>query len=151
MEPQLTRSVAAPMGGPGLRTDGGDYHYLWPAQNASGPQRVVHAAGMVSAVFGAWQLLAPRLFSRAVGMTYPDWLLRLAGARDLALGVAILARPESAGWRRVRFVNDLLDTGLIAAAAFAPRADRRRLAAFAALAAGVIALDARAMRAGALD
>ena len=150
MEPQLTRSVAAPMGGRGLRTDGGDYRYLWPGQDASGQERVVHASGMVSAVFGAWQLLAPRLFARTVGLAYPDWLLRLAGARDLALGVAILARPEAPVWRRARFVSDLLDTGLIGAAAFAPRTDRRRLAAFAALAAGVIALDARAARSGAL-
>jgi hypothetical protein len=81
-------------------------------------------------------------------MTYPSWLLRAVGACDLALGVAILARPESRSWRRARFVNDLFDTGLIGAAVFAPRANRRRLAAFAALAAGVTALDARAARAG---
>ena len=147
MEPQMTRSVAAPMGGRGLRTDGGDSSF-WSAGDAGGQARVVHAAGMVSAAFGTWQLLAPRLFARSVGMTYPDWLLRMVGACDLALGVAILARPESRNWRRARFVNDLLDTGLIGAALFAPNANRRRLAAFAALAAGVIALDARAARAG---
>jgi hypothetical protein len=147
MEPQMTRSVAAPMGGRGLRTDGGDYTF-WRVDEAGGQARVVHAAGIVSAAIGAWQLLAPRLFARSVGMPYPNWLWRLAGARDLALGVAILARPESRNWRRVRFVNDLLDTGLIGAAAFAPNANRRRMAALAALAAGVIALDARAARAG---
>jgi hypothetical protein len=147
MEPQLIRSVAAPMGGRGLRTDGGEYAF-WPARDSGGQARVVHVAGMVSAAFGAWQLFAPRLFARAVGMTYPNWLLRMVGARDLALGVAILARPESRNWRRARLANDLLDIGLIGAAAFAPRANRRRVAAFAALAAGVIALDARAARAG---
>jgi hypothetical protein len=134
------------MGGRGLRTDGGDYR-AWTGPDA-GQARVVHAAGIVSAAFGAWQLLAPRMFARAVGMTYPSWLLRAVGACDLALGVAILARPESRSWRRARFVNDLFDTGLIGAAVFAPRANRRRLAAFAALAAGVTALDARAARAG---
>ena len=136
MEPQLTRSVAAPMG-----------YSIWPAPDAAGQARVVHAAGVVSAVFGAWQLLAPRLFARSVGMSYPNWLLRAVGACDLALGVAMLVRPEALNWRRARVVNGLLETGLIGAAAFAPRADRRRLAAFAALAAGVIALDVRAARA----
>jgi uncharacterized protein YjeT (DUF2065 family) len=149
MEPQLTRSVAAPMGGRGLRTDGGADYTFWPLQDAGGQARVVHVSGMLSAAFGAWQLIAPRQFARTVGMSYPDWLLRAVGACDLAVGVAILARPESRNWRRARFVNDLLDTGLIGAAAFAPRTNRRRLAAFAALAAGVIALDARAARAGA--
>jgi hypothetical protein len=137
------------MGGPGIRTDGGDFA-IWPEPGSAGEARVVHAAGLLSAVFGAWQLIAPRMFGRTVGMAYPDWLLRAVGACDLALGVAILAKPESRNWRRARIVNDLLDTGLIGAAAFAPRADRRRLAAFAALAAGVIALDARAARAGSL-
>jgi hypothetical protein len=135
------------MGGRGLRTDGGDYA-IWPEPGSLGEARVVHAAGIVSAVFGAWQLFAPRMFAHAVGMTYPNWLLRAVGACDLALGVAILAKPESRNWRRARLVNDLLDTGLIGAAAFAPRSNRRRLAAFAALAAGVTALDARAARAG---
>jgi hypothetical protein len=146
MEPQLTRSIAAPMGGRGLRTDGGDYT-IWPRQDADGQARVVHAAGVLSAAFGVWQVLAPRGFARTVGMSYPSWLLRAVGVCDLALGVAILARPESRSWRRARFVNDLLDTGLIGAAVFAPSANRRRLAAFAALAAGVLALDARAARA----
>jgi uncharacterized protein YjeT (DUF2065 family) len=148
MEPQMTRSVAAPMGGRGLRTDGSDSSF-WSVEDSGGQARVVHAAGIVSVAFGAWQLLAPRMFARSVGMAYPDWLLRLVGACDLAVGVAILARPESRNWRRARFVNDLLDTGLIGAAAFAPQANRRRLAAFAVLAAGVTALDARAARAGA--
>jgi hypothetical protein len=70
------------------------------------------------------------------------------GARDLALGLALLARPASPGWRTTRFVNDVLDTSLIGAAAFGRTTNRRRLAGFAALAAGVMLLDAITAKAG---
>jgi hypothetical protein len=99
-------------------------------------------SGWVSTGFGLFQLLAPRSFLRLAGMPYPPWLIRAVGARDLALGVGLLARPASDNWRVTRFVNDVLDTGLIGAAAFARSSNRRRLAAFAAVAAGVILLDA---------
>lgn len=77
-------------------------------------------------------------------MPFPSWLIRAVGARDLALGLAMLAQPKVVGWRQVRFLNDLLDTGLIATAAMLPTSERRRLAVFAAIAAAVIALDAKA-------
>ena len=63
-------------------------------------------------------------------------------ARDLLLGLGLLGRPQSPEWRRARFVNDMLDTTLIGAA-FARSSNRLRLATFAAIAAGVIVLDAR--------
>jgi hypothetical protein len=99
-------------------------------------------SGWVSTGFGLFQLLAPRSFLRLVGMPYPPWLIRAVGVRDLALGVGLLAQPASDNWRVRRFVNDVLDTGLIGAAAFARSSNRRRLAAFAAVAASVILLDA---------
>lgn len=105
-------------------------------------------SGWVSTGFGLFQLLAPHAFTRMVGMPYPAWLIRAVGARDLFLGAGLLARPESPGWRTARFANDLLDTTLIAAAVLGRSTDRRRLAAFAALAAGVILLDGRTAAAG---
>jgi len=105
-------------------------------------------SGWVSTGFGLFQLLAPHAFVRMVGMPYPAWLIRAVGARDLFLGAGLLARPESPGWRTARFVNDLLDTTLVGAAVFGRSANRRRLAAFAALAAGVILLDGRTALAG---
>jgi hypothetical protein len=105
-------------------------------------------SGWVSTGFGLFQMLAPRAFLRVVGMPYPPWLIRAVGARDLALGLALLARPASPGWRTTRFVNDVLDTSLIGAAAFGRTTNRRRLTAFAAFAAGVIVLDAITARAG---
>lgn len=49
--------------------------------------------------------------------------------------------------RRARFVTDMLDTTLIGAA-YARSPNRRRLSAFAAVAAGVVVLDARTAEAG---
>lgn len=100
------------------------------------------ASGWVSAGFGLFQLLAPRAFLRAAGMPYPPWLIRVIGARDLLLGLGLLDRPDSEDWRRARFVNDMLDATLIGAA-FARSPNRLRLATFAAIAAGVVVLDAR--------
>jgi hypothetical protein len=116
--------------------------------DAARSKRMGMVSGLVSTGFGVLQLLAPRAFARAIGMPFPPWLIRAVGARDLALGLAMLAQPKTVGWRRTRFVNDLLDTGLIGAAFFTPLSDRRRLTAFAAVAAGVIAFDACAAAAG---
>lgn len=111
---------------------------------ASGRGHRLHAlATWISVGLGAWQLFAPRSFARTVGMTYPDWLIRAAGARDLGVGIGMLARPESGGWRWARAASDVMDTGLIGAAFLMHGSDRARLAAFAGVAAGVVALDMR--------
>jgi hypothetical protein len=117
-------------------------------QSADDAVRQGMISGWVSTGFGLFQMLAPRAFLRVVGMPYPPWLIRAVGARDLALGLALLGRPGSQGWRTTRLVNDVLDTGLIGAAAFGRTTNRRRLTAFAAFAAGVILLDAMTARAG---
>jgi hypothetical protein len=98
------------------------------------------ASGWVSTGFGLFQLMAPQAFLRAVGMPYSTGLIRVVGARDLLLGLGLLARPSSSGWREARYLNDLLDTTLIAMA-YLHSPNRRRLSAFAALVAGVILLD----------
>lgn len=119
-----------------------------PTSGRADPWRAGMQSGWVSTGFGLFQLLAPHAFNRMVGMPYPAWLIRAVGARDLFLGAGLLARPESPGWRTARFVNDLLDTTLIGAAAFGRSSNRRRLAVFAAVAAAVILLDGRTAAAG---
>jgi hypothetical protein len=117
--------------------------YSRPGPAAGRGHRLHALATWISVGFGAWQLLAPRSFSRTVGMTYPDWLIRAVGARDLGLGIGMLASPESGGWRWARAASDVMDTGLIGAAFLMHGSDRARLAAFAGVAAGVVALDMR--------
>jgi hypothetical protein len=101
-------------------------------------------AACVSTGFGALQLLAPRMIERTIGMSYPLWVIRLIGLRDLALGVTMLAQPASPRWLWVRVGNDLFDCGIIAGASFVRGVKRRRLAGFAAFAAGIVALDVSA-------
>jgi hypothetical protein len=102
------------------------------------------ASGWVSAGFGLLQVLAPRTVARTIGMPYPPWLIRAVGARDLTLGLGLLAQPDSSGWRQARIANDVLDmVGLIGVAALLPKTNRRRLAVFALFASAIVALDAR--------
>lgn len=103
-------------------------------------------AACVSTGFGALQVLAPRTIGRTIGMSYPLWVIRLIGLRDLALGLAMLARPASPRWLWTRVGNDLFDCGIIAGAAFLKGVRRRRLAGFAAVAGGIVALDMAAAR-----
>jgi hypothetical protein len=117
--------------------------YVRPGSAAGRGRRLYALATWISVGFGAWQLLAPRSFARTVGMTYPNWLIRATGARDLGLGIGMLAKPESGGWRWARAASDVMDTGLIGAAFLMRGSDRARLAAFAGVAAGVVALDMR--------
>jgi uncharacterized membrane protein len=114
------------------------------SQGAAREARLGAFLAWFSIGLGVAQLLAPRAVARATGL--PNWplLLRAVGARELACGVGLLARPRSALWRWSRVAGDTMDVALIGAAVFAPGGQRRRLAATAALAAGIMALDLRA-------
>lgn len=103
-------------------------------------------------VVGTASWLAPRLTWRAVGLGAPsdagssDAVTRLFGARDLALGLALL-QPDPAARRaalRAGVVVDSVDTvaGLLAVRAGAPRPSLVGVAAGAALlaTAGLLAL-----------
>jgi uncharacterized membrane protein len=113
-------------------------------QGAVREARLGTALGWFSIGLGVAQLLAPRAVARAAGL--PDWplVLRAIGARELACGIGLLTRPKSAAWRWSRVAGDALDVTLIGAAVFAPGGRRRRLAATAAIASGILALDLRA-------
>jgi uncharacterized membrane protein len=100
--------------------------------------------GWVSIALGASQVLAPRAFARATGLPRFDWLYRAIGLRELACGIGLLAQPKSPAWKWARVAGDTMDSAVIGAAMFSPRSNRARLAATAAIAAGITALDVRA-------
>ncbi|MGZ5200156.1 MAG: SRPBCC family protein [Telluria sp.] len=100
--------------------------------------------GWVSIALGASQVLAPRAFARATGLPRFDWLYRAIGLRELACGVGLLAQPKSPVWKWARVAGDTMDVAVLGAAMFSPRSERNRLAATAAIAAGITALDVRA-------
>jgi len=72
--------------------------------------------GWFSVGLGTAQLTAPRLLCRVVGAdpegTSPR-LMRLMGARELAQGAGILARPRPTAWVWSRVAGDALDLGLL--------------------------------------
>ena len=67
-------------------------------------ERLATALGWFSLALGATELIAPRSLARAVGI--PDAntsTIRAFGVREVASGLAILARPDRPGlvWSRV--------------------------------------------------
>jgi uncharacterized membrane protein len=97
---------------------------------------------------GITQLAAPRTLSRLIGAGEHPALFRFLGARELASGAGLLARPRKPGWIASRVAGDAMDLALLALAlarAQSPAARRRLVTATAAVA-GVTALDALCAR-----
>jgi uncharacterized membrane protein len=90
---------------------------------------------------GLVQLLAPRSFGRSIGVEAQPWLLRTIGLRQIASGVGLLTRPEPRPWIETRATGDLVDLALLGIAFSSASANRDRLAAAAAVTAGITALD----------
>ena len=100
------------------------------------------ALGWFSVALGATQLLAPHRLARAAGVHDANTsAIRAFGARELASGLAILARPDRAGavWSRVG--GDAIDVSYLASALGDPEANRGRVGAALAAVLGVTAID----------
>ena len=70
--------------------------------------------GWFSIGLGLVELLAPRPLARAIGVNEEhENLLRLLGARELAAGAGLLARPKPTSHMWSRVVGDLMDLGLL--------------------------------------
>jgi uncharacterized membrane protein len=123
-----------------------DADVVWQGgrEHAEREARLGSMLGWVSIALGATQVLAPRAFARATGLPRIDWLYRAIGLRELACGVGLLAQPKSPAFKWARVLGDTMDSAVIGAAMFSQRSDRKRLAATAAIAAGITALDVRA-------
>jgi hypothetical protein len=76
-------------------------------------RRLARFLGWFSVGLGVAEMVAPRQFTRALGMSGQEPLLQLYGAREIASGVAILTTESSAAvWSRVG--GDALDIGTLA-------------------------------------
>jgi hypothetical protein len=76
-------------------------------------RRLARFLGWFSVGLGLAEIVAPRQFTRALGMTGQESLLQLYGAREVASGVAILTTESSAAvWSRVG--GDAVDIGTLA-------------------------------------
>lgn len=95
-----------------------------------GEERLVRAAGWISAGAGLAMLAAPRQVARIFGT--PDTrvaallrdnplLIRAAGARDLANGLALLSLGASSPWVVIRALADAGDLAIMVAELIAGR------------------------------
>jgi uncharacterized membrane protein len=77
-------------------------------------RRLARGLGLFSITLGAVQLVAPRRFSRAVGLSRsPSLLIRGVGLREIGAGTVLLAgrRPTGALWGRV--AGDAMDLAVL--------------------------------------
>jgi uncharacterized membrane protein len=109
------------------------------------PERVARGLGWFSIGLGLAELGAPRSLARMIGVNDDDDnrnTLFALGLREIASGVAVLARPRSAlpMWNRVG--GDMMDLALLGRALRADSSERNRVAAATAAVIGVTVLDA---------
>lgn len=108
-------------------------------------ERMAIGLGLFSLALGAAELAAPGGVARLIGVRPTEdneRLLRGYGAREVAVGLAILAQPDQARWVWSRVAGDVLDLGTLGAAMTAADTDRNRALAATVAVAGVTALDA---------
>jgi uncharacterized membrane protein len=82
--------------------------------------------GLLSIALGVTALLAPRVVSRAAGMSERPLLLRAVGARELASGVGLLTRGSRTPWLWSRVLGHAFDATLVGSAALRPGGGTRR-------------------------
>jgi len=101
--------------------------------------------GLFSLGLGLAEMAAPRMLARAIGIK-PDaptrMTMRVFGAREIAAGLGILAKPKAPMpvWSRV--VGDAIDLAFLAWALKAKRTHTERIIGAMVAVAGVTALDA---------
>ncbi len=100
--------------------------------------------GWFSLGVGLAEVSAPRAVAKLIGVddnTPTRVAMRVMGAREIASGVGILARPERPGPVWARVLGDVIDLGLLVWAVGQRRSKRARLALAIASVAGVTAID----------
>lgn len=109
------------------------------------PAPVVPALGITRIVIGAGMIINPAGLGRALGLppdqaTAAGWLARLAGAREMGIGLGTVhawrTGAPTAGWVAAQAVSDASD-----AIAFATVAAQRRISVTRGLGLGLFALS----------
>jgi hypothetical protein len=103
-------------------------------------QALANGLGWFSIGLGVAELMAPRLMARAAGMEDGERMVRLCGAREIAVGIGLLASRNKTPWLWGRVAGDALDLAVVSTGR-----GRQAVAAFGAVA-GVTALDLAATR-----
>jgi hypothetical protein len=109
---------------------------------------LVKPLGWFSLALGAAELLAPRKIAAAHGVPKGKAVVRGFGAREIAAGAAVLARPNSSVPLLARAAGDVLDIGAAGVAVRKAEGGKRTMAiASLATVVGFLALDLLVARA----
>jgi uncharacterized membrane protein len=113
-------------------------------RQAENAERHSRGLGWFSIALGLAEIASPGGIARLIGV--PDEeetrdTLFAVGLREIASGLGILARPQSAGWLWARVGGDVMDLALLGSALRSDRSDQSRVAAATAAVVGVTALD----------
>ena len=102
---------------------------------------VAYGLGWFSIALGVAEIVAPRSFTRTLGMEGHERLVQAYGLREIATGIGILSSDNPAPWIWGRVAGDALDIATVATALHDdnPQRDNAKMA-IAALA-GVTAID----------
>jgi uncharacterized membrane protein len=101
--------------------------------------------GCLSVTLGLAELLAPRALARLTGVrddVRTRWIVRALGARELAVGIGLLADRRPSRWLWARVAGDVVDLALLGAAARQAGAERPRALGAIGAVVGITALDA---------
>lgn len=109
--------------------------------------RLAQGLGWYSLGLGVAQLVAPRLFARALGVKGGGGaLVRVLGVRELLSGLGLLGSKRAVGSLSARIAGDVVDLALLGLAIAQPNNGRRRLIAATAATAVATGLDVLARR-----
>jgi uncharacterized membrane protein len=113
----------------------------WPEARVRG---AAVGMGLASVALGLAKIVAPRALTRLVGIAdgaHEEGLVRALGARDVVVGLGLLASRRPTPWLWTRVAGDALELALLGAAVGARRAERGPAAGALGALAGVTALD----------
>lgn len=113
-------------------------------QGSDKVERRARGLGWFSIALGLAEIAAPGALARMIGVPDDDETrdtLFAVGLREIASGIGILSRPESAGWLWSRVGGDVMDLALLGSALRSDRANPNRIAAATAAVVGVTAVD----------
>jgi hypothetical protein len=117
-----------------------------PSFDARSAQAVARGLGWFSIALGTAQLLMPEMMTRATGTRGARTLMRLAGMREIAAGVGILASGDPRPWVWARVGGDALDAATLATQLRGGNPRATNTAVSLAVVAGVAALDVACAR-----
>ncbi len=107
----------------------------------TGVVRLARGLGWFSLGLGSAEMVLPAALRRQLGLRQEAWLVRAFGAREIAAGIGVLARPASPAGPLARVAGDAMDIAVLLGA-LGRTNPRRRVAQVAfALVLGVTALD----------